>query len=180
MKTRIAATEGNKSAVRIYKKLLQHTHAITEPLEVDKFIFYGDFINPTDLWQVPYDKALQHGADLGERMKNAFATLFAKGYNKVVIIGSDCYELDTTTLQRAFECLQNNRVVLGPSFDGGYYLLGLNKALPEIFDNIKWSTSTVYSDTLNFITNGRYSYTCLQQLNDVDTREDCLRYPGFL
>ncbi len=179
-KTRIGKEKGHEFALEIYTKLLQHTHAITSNLPVDVFVFYADFVNDNDLWNwYPYYKQLQTGQDLGERMHNAFATVFSRGYEQVVIIGSDCYELSSQIILQAFEQLKAYDTVLGPSKDGGYYLLGMNRLMPSIFANKNWSTDTVASDTIAAVKALQLTLFALPILSDVDTAQDCERYPDL-
>ena len=102
VKTRLARTIGNDKALLIYSKLLEHTHAISKNLTCDKYIFYAEGIPDDDIWETPpYHKKQQEGEDLGARMKNAFADVFAMGYRKVLIIGSDCYQLRDEDISEA-------------------------------------------------------------------------------
>lgn len=80
-----------------------------------------------------YTKRKQRGNDLGERMLNVFKELFDQGFTRIIIIGSDCLQLNTDTLERAVALLESNSAVIGPASDGGYYLLGLTKFYPEGF-----------------------------------------------
>jgi len=172
VKTRIGAVAGNHVALAIYCKLLQHTRDITIDLAADKYVYYADKINAHDLWnQDHYYKAKQEGPDLGTRMHTAFSTLFQKGYEKACIIGSDCYELTGYLIHRAFEELNNADIVIGPALDGGYYLLGMNDGVKDIFSDIAWSTSKVLEQTLDKL-QGRYTYTLLPALPDIDTLQD--------
>lgn len=169
----MAATLGNEKVLEIYKLLLVHTNAISKNLPVDKYIFYEDFINTSDLWQNAfYKKELQHGENLGERMKNAFEYLFKNEYEKIIIIGSDCYELTTDILKEAFQQLTKTDIVIGPAKDGGYYLLGMNQFIPELFDNKKWSSTSVYADTINQIKKINKKFYKLPLLSDVDEEND--------
>ncbi len=173
VKSRLAATLGNEKALAIYKALLAHTRNISLDLPVDKFIFYEDFVNQDDLWQNNiYNKFLQEGDDLGCRMKNAFQSLFEKKYEKIIIIGSDCYELSTGIIIEAYNLLSENDVVAGPASDGGYYLLGMKNFIPSLFDNKNWSSDTVYFDTINQIKALQYKFSSLDLLNDVDVESD--------
>ena len=172
VKTRLAKTIGNSAAVAVYKQLLQHTFTITEHLTVDKFVFYGDDINDNDLWPSNiYQKHLQQGIDLGERMKNAFELVFNLKYDKAIIIGSDCYELTQQIIEEAFDELLINDTVIGPCNDGGYYLLGIKELITELFTNIKWSTDAVLPTTLYTFKNLQLQYGLLPALNDVDDEE---------
>lgn len=173
MKTRLAATLGDEAALRIYEKLLTHTHRIIQPLLIDKFIFYADKIIEDDRWcGNGYYKALQADAGLGNRMQKAFERVFQKGYEKISIIGSDCYELTTALIENAFQLLNTHDVVLGPANDGGYYLLAMKDGVKNIFQTIDWSTGKVLTQTLQRIRQNNYTYTLLPLLTDVDTADD--------
>ncbi|MBC7913183.1 MAG: DUF2064 domain-containing protein, partial [Pyrinomonadaceae bacterium] len=82
------------------------------------------------------------------------------------------YQLTTEILIEGINNLNTHDSVLGPAYDGGYYLLGLKKAIPEIFENIHWSTETVFDETLNTFKEMNLSYALLPILNDIDTEED--------
>lgn len=173
VKSRIAQTLGAEKTLRIYEKLLEHTHSITEDINVDKYVFYSDVIDHDDLWEKEiYHKELQNGLDIGERMKNAFKFLFDKGYGEIVIIGSDCYELTEEIILVAIKELQNNDAVIGPATDGGYYLLGMNILIPQLFENKTWSSSQVYLQTVDEIWSLNYSLHELNMLSDVDEEKD--------
>jgi uncharacterized protein len=174
VKTRLAATTGDEKALLVYKYLLQYTQSITKDLPVTKFVYYADFINENDLWN-GYEKKIQQGNDLGDRMKNAFAALFTEGYRKVCIIGSDCYELSGAIIIDAFENLKTTDVVIGPVNDGGYYLLGTAKLVTDFFINKNWSTSTVYSSTLKDAENLQLTVSRLPLLNDIDEEKDLIQ-----
>jgi rSAM/selenodomain-associated transferase 1 len=171
VKTRLAATIGNEKTLMLYKHLLQHTYAITENLPATKFVFYADYINEDDLWN-GFEKRLQYGNDLGERMKNAFAELFTTGFKNICIIGSDCYELSSDILADAFEKLNTADVVGGPVTDGGYYILGMKKQVTDFFINKEWSTDTVFSETLRDAAALNLTLHQLPLLNDIDTEAD--------
>ena len=107
-----------------------------------------------DLWDTTtYKKELQVGRHLGAKMNHAFETCFKDKYHKVVLIGSDLYDLEASHIEEAFEKLEKKDVVIGPATDGGYYLIGLKKTYPEIFQNKNWGTSSVRKDTLKNLEN---------------------------
>ena len=116
----------------------------------------------------------QNGSDLGERMKNAFKDAFERGFSKAVIIGSDIPDLKISILDMAFNSLHANDMVVGPSVDGGYYLIGFrhNSFLPEVFKGISWGTDTVLKDTLKILREKNYRAHFLPEMRDVDTIED--------
>jgi uncharacterized protein len=173
VKTRLAATMGEEKALQIYKELLKHTFTITNTIAANKYVFYFDTIKEFDLWsEEGYFKRLQAGSDLGRKMKSAFEELFAEGYVKVVIIGSDCFELTTGIIEEAFYKLAHYDMVIGPANDGGYYLMGMKKIHPLIFENKTWSSRMVYSATLDDFEKNNILYYELPMLTDVDTEAD--------
>jgi rSAM/selenodomain-associated transferase 1 len=118
----------------------------------------------------------QGQGDLGVRMRHVFEILFDKGYSRVVLIGTDMPTLPLSYLQEAFSLLEDHPVVLGPSLDGGYYLIGLQAMLSEIFEDIDWGSNQVYSQTVERLELIKIKPTCLLPWYDVDTLEDL----GFL
>ncbi|MEP6712185.1 MAG: TIGR04282 family arsenosugar biosynthesis glycosyltransferase [Ferruginibacter sp.] len=171
VKTRLAASMGDAKALAVYKYLLQHTRSISNDVTVKKFVFYADNINEDDLWN-GFEKRLQKGNDLGQRMTNAFRELFMHDFKNICIIGSDCLELDAETLNDAFTALETTDIVIGPAIDGGYYLMGMNNDCTAIFDKNEWGTDAVYKNTTDIIKKNKFTYTDLEILNDVDTETD--------
>lgn len=171
VKTRLAAGIGDEKTLQVYQHLLQHTCNITKQVSAATFVFYADYINENDLWN-GFEKRLQSGDDLGERMSIAFDYLFAEGFTNVCIIGSDCYELTSDIILDAFEQLKLNDLVIGPVLDGGYYLLGMNEMIPEVFINKAWSTDTVFSDTLKDAAMLNLTLHQLPILSDIDNADD--------
>ena len=173
VKTRLAKDIGDERARAIYLQLLQHTLEITRGLSFRKFIYYADEVSDYDLWSVPgYTKRKQNGTDLGERMLNSFKELFEQGFSRIVIIGSDCLQLQTENLQEAVALLESNAAVIGPASDGGYYLLGLTKLYPELFLNKPWSTDQVFAKTIDDFNNQGITYALLKELSDIDDISD--------
>lgn len=173
VKTRLAATVGDEKALSIYLALCEHTRKITEPLPADKIVFYSDLIEDNDLWAGElYGKAVQDGSDLGARMYNAFIEGFRRGYERICVIGTDCYDLTTSILQEAFLALTSSDVVIGPAADGGYYLLGMRKVPVEIFTNKSWGSDKVLAETLKDLDELRAAYVMLPVLRDVDSEQD--------
>jgi uncharacterized protein len=177
VKTRLASTVGNTEALRIYRELLQCTQDATKELNAQKCVYYSDFIDITDVWDNElFLKRKQAEGDLGERMAAAFEAIFAgsdgNGMNKAIIIGSDCPGLTKDLLENAFHRLDQYDVVIGPSTDGGYYLLGTREFVPKLFQGIPWSTEAVLETTLAAAAKAQKSYFCLPKLSDVDTEID--------
>ena len=177
-KTRLAAHIGDSAALEIYKFLLDHTVKITRSLEVDKRVYYSEEIWENDIWDRSiYQKSLQRGSGLGERMQNAFEEGFQRGYQKIIIIGSDLYDLETAELQEAFAALNKADFVLGPASDGGYYLLGMTRPYPRLFKEKAWGTHTVLEKTLEDLEGE--SLFLLDEKNDIDVFEDIKGHPDF-
>ena len=171
VKTRLATTIGDQSALEIYEILLNHTQKIINPINVTKTVMYSDEVIIDDIWDnSKYDKKVQFGQDLGAKMKNAVAGAFENDYKKVVVIGSDLYDLQESDITTAFEKLNKFDVVLGPASDGGYYLLGLKFIPDNLFFNKKWGTSSVLKDTLIDLEN--FDIYLLDIKNDIDTFND--------
>mgnify|MGYP001570808019 CR=1 FL=1 len=178
VKTRLAKSVGNEIALEIYQFLLNKTKEVTLNIPADKVVFYSEEITNKDIWDATiYKKELQEGTDLGAKMSNAFKTCFKDGYEKVVLIGSDLFDLEEFHIREAFEKLEKNDAVIGPALDGGYYLLGLKKMHPTIFMNKNWGTATVRKNTMKNLE--KVNVHLLPILNDVDVIEDIKHHPAF-
>ncbi len=110
----------------------------------------------------------QKGHNLGERMKNAFKHSFDKGTEKTVIIGTDSPTIPLSYIQKAFDVLEEVPIVIGPTFDGGYYLVGLSEQNDKIFDDIEWSTAGVLNQTLARVKALHWKLHILPPWYDVD------------
>jgi rSAM/selenodomain-associated transferase 1 len=127
----------------------------------------------------------QLGNDLGEKMRNAFEDRFKEGYEKVVIIGSDSPSLPLENIQMAFRSEKD--IVIGPSADSGYYLIGMNRKRIEVFEGVSWGSDMVLNETLKKIQFAGASLELLPVWYDVDEFQDlallkthvkCLFYSG--
>lgn len=177
-KTRLAATVGNKVALDIYKFLLNHTQEITKSIHAHKRVYYSEEVWKNDIWNNSiFDKNLQEGIDLGERMSNAFLKGFKDGFKNIIIIGSDMYDLNTSDLDGAFLSLQDNDFVLGPAEDGGYYLLGMRNFKKNLFKNKDWGKENIFSNTMNDLVNEKVHL--LKIKNDIDIYDDVKNIDAF-
>ena len=178
VKTRLAKTVGNATALKIYTFLLKRTRDIVVKVSADKAVYYSVKVRENDIWDASiFQKHQQVGEDLGIRMLHAFKNGFKAGYEKVMIIGSDLYDLTAETIENAFSVLEKNEVVIGPAEDGGYYLLGMNSLEEKVFKNKDWGTATVKKDTLEDLKDKKVFL--LAPLNDVDVFEDIEHHPAF-
>ena len=184
VKTRLATTIGDEKALVVYQKLLELTRCAALNSEAENWVYYSTEIVKNDLFSTPEFKKKRQlqTPDLGERMKSAFADAFAAGAKRVVIIGSDCPELTSIHLWSMFDALQNVALTICPTEDGGYAALGMREFMPELFDNIEWSTNRVYTKTIEHFTNitkqnAKSPYFCsLNRLRDLDDYDDYLYY----
>lgn len=121
-----------------------------------------------------YAYTCQYGSDLGERMANAIRVTFEKGYEQVILIGTDIPQLTVQILNQAFEQLNRHSLVLGPSRDGGYYLIGFHKGSysSKVFKDIDWSTPRAFTQTLEQAVKFNLNTSLLPVLNDIDTPDD--------
>lgn len=173
VKNRLAATIGEERALAIYLLMAAHARKISLAIPIDRVVYYSEYIDYEDNWlSQDFQKRLQHGDDLGEKMKQAFEESFKSGYESVCIIGTDCLELTENILFEAFQSLEHSDTVIGPAADGGYYLLGMNRFIPQVFDHKNWSTNSVCTDTINDLIGLHVSYQLLPPLHDVDTASD--------
>jgi len=121
-----------------------------------------------------YSYLPQRGTDLGQRMKHAFIDAFDRGFQRVIVVGSDIPDLPRDVIEGAITSLKTRDAVTGPSFDGGYYLIGFKRDTfqPQAFEGIFWGTETVFQATIHCLrTNGLALHT-LPTWNDVDTVAD--------
>lgn len=173
VKSRLAITLGEERALAIYLLMAAHARSISSRVAADRVVYYSAFIDTEDNW--PNDffmKRLQSGDDLGDRMKQAFKESFEAGYDSICIIGTDCLEITAAIVKQAFDVLNDNDAVIGPAVDGGYYLLGMRKFIPQLFDHKQWSTDSVCAATMNDFVRLNISFELLPRLRDVDTEAD--------
>ena len=179
VKTRLAATVGDDQALKIYEALLEHTQKVVRAVNAERFLFYSSFIEKKDSWSGNFfNKKVQSQGDLGSRMSNAFLDVFGVD-GKAILVGSDCASLTPEIIKTALEKLDEYPFVVGPTFDGGYYLLGMNSYEPSVFEDIEWSTETVFPTTLLRMASLKKRCFFLPQLSDIDYEEDWLKY-GWL
>ena len=179
VKTRLAATIGNEAALKVYHNLLHHTRTTALKASSTNYLFYDQAIEAQDDWSTAhFNKRVQATGDLGDRMNDAFLQVL-KQEDKAVIIGSDCPEISESIINEAFDKLTLADVVIGPTHDGGYYLLGMKTLHRSLFDNMEWSTESVYSQTILRIKEKGLLYAVLPQLSDMDNIDDLNKFPSF-
>ena len=173
VKKRLAKTLGDEKALDVYKGMLEHVQTITRSLSSDKYLFYDREKDMNDEWpNEVYHKKVQSGPYMVNRIQNAFEKIFGKDCEHVVIIGSDCLELDERIIRLAFRQLEHFDTVLGPTKDGGFYLLGMNEFNTEIFKLQNWGTPSLTTDVLKAIHDLHKTCFILPELSGIVTADD--------
>ena len=182
VKTRLAAETSNEFACLFYKACAEYVFTELNKLkekEYDIYIFGSDKLELqkiADWTDNSFYYSHQAGRDLGERMHNAFDEIFNKSYKRVVILGTDLPEVNCELMQDAFLALNDNDCVIGPANDGGYYLLGFKWKAIDLFSNVKWSSESVFNDTISKIKYYSTDYCTLKELNDIDNKKDLVKW----
>ena len=185
VKTRLAAGLGDEQAASLYRQWITD---VLNPLQVLRpasailGYFTGAEADGFSPWSHLVDEWLpQPAGDLGRRLDFAFQTLHRR-FAKVAAIGTDCLDLSADLVTLCFQKLDAAEVVLGPSSDGGYYLIGTSRRRPGLFDGVRWSSNQTLRDQLQVCTNNGWNVEMLPVRSDIDTwedwREHCLR-KGF-
>ena len=175
-KTRLAATVGDQKALEIYKQLLDYTRDFSAKLALPKHIYYTWEITEKDRWSQPnFHKKLQAEGNLGAKMQTAFKESFKAGFEKVIIVGSDCAEINEKDVLKAEKLLDENQLVFGPALDGGYYLLGMNSMTNCVFEDKPWSQDHLLEVTLKELEEKNITYSLLAPKSDIDYEEDWKR-----
>lgn len=175
VKTRLAAALGAEGALRVYRRLAEHTLREARAVGGEVRVHYtpADAGAEVRAWLGTGPRYLpQQGEQLGTRMEAAFRAAFRDGAERVVIIGSDLPELSATLLRRAFAALESHPAVIGPARDGGYYLLGIRQMIHGLFDGIPWSTGEVLARTVERFGAAGIEPALLDTLSDVDEVDD--------
>lgn len=177
-KTRLIPALGAEGAAVLQRQMTEHTFAQVKelqgvrPLSVEVY-FVGGNQHLMQSWLGTSVIYRQQGeGDLGRRMAIAFQTASEAGYERIVIIGTDCPDLNAQLMVKAFQSLEQHDLVLGPAQDGGYYLIGSRRLIPELFTGISWSTAEVLQQTMSIAQKLKLAVTFLPILSDVDRPED--------
>ena len=191
VKTRLAATLGNESACELYQIFLFHLLESVASVTDQTTVVFSPANQEADFRAAispDWSFEAQSEGDLGDRMRNFFRKrlpsstpangtvadedLAGQPVTKVIAIGADCPQLPASEIQNAFDLLDHNDVVIGPSTDGGYYLLGMQGSLAEVFDGIDWSTPAVLPQTIERLNQQSKTYALLPERTDVDDEDD--------
>jgi uncharacterized protein len=177
-KTRMIPALGALGAAELQREMTEHTLKTAIALNLARKIaievhFAGGNIQLMKEWlKEDFDYIPQVSGDLGHKMRSAFERAFTSGNQRVVIIGTDCPDINQSILTEAFNSLQHHDLVLGTAEDGGYYLIGLNRSITELFQNIIWGTEQVLNQTKSIAQQLKLDVHYLTTLADVDRPED--------
>ena len=186
VKTRLAATLGDELACELYQIFLFHLLETVVSVTDQTTVVFSPANQQADFRAAispDWSLEAQSEGDLGDRMRNFFSKRLPSGGSanggsaaqqatKVIAIGADCPQLPASEIQNAFDLLDDNDVVIGPSTDGGYYLIGMQGSLTEVFDGIDWSTPAVLPQTLDRLDKQNKSHSLLAERTDVDDQND--------
>lgn len=179
VKTRLARDIGAGAALAVYCRLLRLTCDLVTALpgrdyHRAAFVSPGEKVNTFASRYAGFDAYIeQTGDDLGGRMVSAFKVMLSSpGVSHGILIGADCPELSLEILTMASDLLVSNDLVLGPTADGGYYLIALKAVCKDLFTGIKWGSETVFSETIKAATATKLSVGRLPRLRDLDDRHD--------
>ena len=176
VKTRLIPHITPIEAAELYKAFVTDIICNTHKLKCEQVTIAYTPSNAEDTFRSICNQSVnylpQNGDNLGERMKNAFMYSFEKGSKRTVIIGTDSPTLPLSYIRDAFDALNEVPVTIGPTFDGGYYLIGLSERNDTIFDGVDWSTSRVFSQTLTRTQELNKQLCVLPPWYDVDTSDN--------
>lgn len=179
-KTRLAKTIGDEKAMDFFVDSMREVSKSVYEMGGDCFVFFSGDLPEVDsetakIWEKS-EWRKQSDGDLGEKIFEAFKSVYAMGYQKVQLIGTDCPELSKDVLKEGFKILTKKDVVYGPANDGGYYLVGFGPEFGDkyrsLFEGFEWSTSSVLEESLKRCDEGGLEYGLLEELVDVDFYED--------
>lgn len=172
VKSRLAEGIGAQAAAGIYAATLEHTLEVARTSGARVVLSLADV--PSGAWVRDIEGAIeiQRGANLGDRMDDAFARRFAEGEQRVVLIGSDCPWMTSSHIIKASAKLGGADAVLGPSADGGYWLVAQRPPGLPLFARIPWSTSETLARTRTRIRALGGTWSELEELVDIDTADD--------
>jgi uncharacterized protein len=181
VKTRLSKALGEVEAASIYQYCVDSIIGEVSKVDinVDKYIFVDEkpgHAGNEHLSGLRFQINFQEGKDLGERLANSFRHLFGNGFNKVIIVASDTPDLNAVILEDAINKLDEYDIVIGPSDDGGYYLIGMKAFHQQLFNGILWGTEHVYRQTVKVAAGEGLTMYPLQTLIDIDTEDDLQKW----
>jgi rSAM/selenodomain-associated transferase 1 len=181
VKTRLGHEIGHQAASQLYRQFVQTLLAQLSCAEYQRQLVFTPASRRPEFERlceaVPWQLVVQADGNLGQRISDFFSRQLDSGAECIVLIGSDSPTLPIRRIDQAFDSLDESDIVLGPSCDGGYYLIGLKNHLPALFSEIRWSTPSVLQQTLDRIADAypHFKVQLLEPWYDVDTSRDLRR-----
>ena len=177
-KTRLIPKLGAEGAADLQRQMTGHILRVGQQCCCDLLVCIdGGCPDEIRSWLgADIDYIRQQGADLGARMSHCFVVALGRGYQNVILVGSDCPAMDSPFLEAGFQGLATHDLVFGPTLDGGYCLLGMKSMHLELFIDMVWGTHRVMAQSLRAVSD--FSVMMLPALNDVDSSEDLSSLPA--
>ncbi|MCJ7501285.1 TIGR04282 family arsenosugar biosynthesis glycosyltransferase, partial [bacterium] len=185
-KTRLIPALGPEGAADLQRQMTEHTLSVVGPLISEgiqlQVRYEGGEESDMKKWLGEVLSFVPQGeGDLGDCMRRAFGDSFKEGFEKAVIVGTDCPSLGADDVAEALDLLEENTLVLGPAVDGGYYLIGIRSDASEwlyelVFENIPWGTDQVFNTTVNVLAETGLDVGLLNEKADVDEPEDLVHW----
>ena len=183
VKTRLAATLGDVESARIYQQFVLTLLDRLANIAQHQYLCFTPGEHKPDFERIspePWQLEPQTEGDLGLRMQTFFQNKLSDGHQRVVLLGTDSPNVPIDYIRQAFQDLQTHDVVLGPTEDGGYWLIGLSTEVPKLFANIPWGTEQVFEKSIAALKATNHSYSLLPTWYDVDVLEDLARLKSDL
>lgn len=174
VKTRLSPSLPADLATRLYAAMLADTLETASRAQAERRAIYWSEALSADP-PPGFEAREQRGAELGARLAAAFEELLAAPGDRAVIVGADCPDLAVAGFAGAFRALEDHDVALGPARDGGYWLIGLRRPAPALFEGVAWSSDRVLDQTRERAAGAGLTVATLEVLEDLDTPGDLVR-----
>ena len=174
-KTRLMPFLSEEECAQLHTCFIRDIYAKAKKTEADLFVFYTPEEEKVKLLHVLEEEPVcisQQGAGLGMRMKLAIDSVLQMGYKKVILIGTDIPQVRTETLEQAFAYLDTHDIVIHPTYDGGYYLIGMKTEQNSIWNVKRYGTNTVIQDTLQHMYEENLTVAVGEKYYDIDDKYD--------
>lgn len=173
-KTRLMPYLSGEECAKLHTCFLKDISAAARKVEADILVFYTG--GKPDVLKKIFGRKTQYfeqvGETLGDRMHNAISSVLGTGYDQAVLIGTDVPTINAEIIEKAFSQIDDKQIVMGPTLDGGYYLIGMNTTVKEVFDLNQYGNSTVFEATVRVARNSGFKVAIVDKLSDIDEPGD--------
>jgi len=177
---KIASKLGVVAARKINSQLLMHANEIACQFFEEKKVFYPSEVQAVDMFSMNhFEKVAQNGWSLSARIQHAFENTFNQRYNPVVLVNTNCPDLNDDQIREAFFALKCHDLVMGPTRNGSFYLIGLRKYSSLILENINWEGNEVESEVITRMKTLNLSHHLLPELGDLQSTSDLEVYNTY-